>query len=112
MVSHCRHPRPDAGREVIARSLTVPERIDHKKYHTHTLRWIDTRMMVADGLTKGAVARDDLHRIMNGILQYAYEFKDYSPPRTAASDQSSEPPTFVLASDSHDAVEGRLLDAP
>ena len=60
----------------------------------HTLRWVDTRMMHADGLTKGAVARDDLHRIMNGMLQYAREFKDYTPPLAATSAHSSEPSPY------------------
>ena len=104
------HIRTPAEKSLLGHLQFLKELITRRIIHT--LRWIDTRMMIADGLTKGAVARDDLHRIMNGLLQYAYEFKDYSPPRTAASAQSNELSTFVLACDSNGAVKGRLLDAP
>ena len=35
--------------------------------------WIDTRDMVAYGLTKGVVARDALHAVMSGELKLAHE---------------------------------------
>ena len=31
------------------------------------LMWVDTRDMVSDGLTKGAVDRDALHKVMDGF---------------------------------------------
>ena len=55
----------------------------------HTLRWVDTRMMHSDGLTKGVVSRDDLQRVMQGILRYLYELRDYTPPASALG--SDEP---------------------
>ena len=38
------------------------------KHITRYLLWVDTRDMAADGLTKGAVARDASHEIMAGDM--------------------------------------------
>ena len=38
------------------------------KHIIRYLLWVDTRDMAADGLTKGAVARDALHEIMAGDM--------------------------------------------
>ena len=38
------------------------------KHMIRYLLWVDTRDMAADGLTKGAVARDALHEIMAGDM--------------------------------------------
>ena len=45
------------------------------------LAWIDTRDMVADGLTKGAVERDALHECMNGSWKVQHEAKIWSAPK-------------------------------
>ena len=37
------------------------------------LAWIDTRDMIADGTTKGAVERDALHSAMEGIIVMLHE---------------------------------------
>lgn len=37
-----------------------------KKTEVDNLYWADTRIMIADGLTKGAVGRSTLHDAMNG----------------------------------------------
>ena len=41
------------------------------------LLWIDTRDMFADGLTKGAIDREDLHAIMRGDLVFKHEYKQW-----------------------------------
>ena len=42
------------------------------------LHWIDTRDMLADGLTKGSVERDALADAMAGWQQFAHEYKTWS----------------------------------
>ena len=39
------------------------------------LRWVDTRDMYADGLTKGSVRRDRLRELANGTCTRAHETK-------------------------------------
>ena len=36
------------------------------------LAWIDTRDMIADGMTKGAVDREALHAAMDGIIRMSH----------------------------------------
>ena len=43
------------------------------------LLWIDTRDMLADGLTKGCIDRTVLHKLMSGYCEYAHEFKLWTP---------------------------------
>ena len=43
------------------------------------LIWIDTRDMVADGMTKGAVGRELLHRLMNGYTTFMHPYKIWQP---------------------------------
>ena len=57
------------------------------------LFWIDTRDMVADGLTKGAVDRNTLHALMDGVqtLQHEYEqWKSKQLMRLVDDPKSSE----------------------
>ena len=42
------------------------------------LVWLDTRDMAADGLTKGAVERDLLHSIMQGVWNIQFECRCWS----------------------------------
>jgi hypothetical protein len=42
------------------------------------LSWIDTRDMIADGLTKGSVDRQALHTLMDGVISYSHEPKCWS----------------------------------
>ena len=44
------------------------------------LWWLDTRDMIADGLTKGAVERTALHQLMSGYELIAKEFKVWRSP--------------------------------
>ncbi len=52
------------------------------------LTWQDTRDMISDGLTKGAVDRKALHDAMDGIVRVLHECKPWQPkhlaPKTAA----------------------------
>ena len=41
----------------------------------HVVSWFDTRVLVVDRLTKGAVSRDALHEIMNGFMMLRHECK-------------------------------------
>ena len=41
----------------------------------YAMIWQDTRDMLADGLTKGAIERDALHLAMNGLVEVKHEFK-------------------------------------
>ena len=45
------------------------------------LAWIDTRDMVADGLTKGSVEREALHECMSGRWKLNHESKVWSTPK-------------------------------
>ena len=39
------------------------------------LLWIDTRDMLADGLTKGTIDRADLHQAMQGYREFKHDFR-------------------------------------
>jgi len=56
------------------------------------LVWLDTRDMLADGLTKGAVERLALHQAMGGqvVLNHASDAKLWRPKHLAAKDQKNE----------------------
>jgi hypothetical protein len=43
-----------------------------------SLIWIDTRDMIADGLTKGSIDRDMLHQLMDGCQKYLHEHKQWT----------------------------------
>ena len=53
----------------------------------HALIWTDTRDMLADGLTKGAVDREALHQIMSGDVIVTKEMKLWRPKRLTAKEQ-------------------------
>ena len=61
--------------------------LPHTQYISRELRdttvlealvWLDTRDMVADGLTKGSVDRDALHACMNGIWLLLHSAQSWS----------------------------------
>ena len=43
------------------------------------LVWLDTRDMLSDGLTKGAVSRDALMLTMDGQITFAHDAKVWLP---------------------------------
>ena len=55
--------------------------------------WCDTRDMLADGMTKGAVDRVALHDAMDGLWRISHELKTWTSPLTtrpgAASSSTS-----------------------
>ena len=58
--------------------------------------WIDTRDMYADGLTKGAVNRQQLHECMEGKFRLLHESKLWSP-RSCVAQQSTHFVFFAVA---------------
>ena len=51
------------------------------------LMWIDTRDMLADGMTKGSIDRDMLHLCMEGYMKFAHEFKIWKSKLTAPTEK-------------------------
>ena len=62
--------------------LYLRELMEHNVLYA--LIWADTRDMLADGLTKGAVDREALHQIMNGEVVVTKEMKLWRPKRLTA----------------------------
>ena len=46
-----------------------------------SLVWMDTRDMTADGLTKGAVDRGLLHKLMDGTMEIVHTAEEWHPRR-------------------------------
>ena len=69
-VGLCRHLshfiKQPAEKSLLCHIQYMRELLD--KHIIRYLLWVDTRDMAADGLTKGAVARDALHEIMAGDM--------------------------------------------
>ena len=70
----------------------------------NALYWVDTRDMVADGMTKGSVARDAILRAMSGSIIVSHAVKEWSPlvrqldnPSLTPQSSSTLPPSQVLA---------------
>ena len=53
--------------------------------------WLDTRDMLSDGLTKGAVSRDALMLMMDGQITFAHEAKVWLP-RALPAGVALQPP--------------------
>ena len=70
---HIKHP---AEKGLLSHVQFVRELLDTKVLDA--LLWIDTRDMLADGLTKGAVDRWALHECMDGKHTFSHEFKLWS----------------------------------
>merc|ERR1711873_359240 len=84
--------------------------------------WIDTRDMAADGLMKGAVARDALHEFMEGHMQLRHEFEQWQckhkekPMQLSDSSNSSTAHTFFsishLCAHEHPYLQPLLFSTP
>ena len=58
--------KPPAEKSLLCHAQYLRELLD--KHIIQQIFWVDTRDMAADGLTKGAVARDALHELMEGSM--------------------------------------------
>ena len=63
-------------KSLLSRIQYIRELLDTKVLEA--LVWLDTRDMVADGLTKGSVGRDALHACMNGIWLLFHSAQSWS----------------------------------
>ena len=65
--------KPPAEKSLLCHIQYIRELLD--KGIIQYLFWIDTRDMIADGLTKGAVDRNALHTLMDEVqkIEHAYE---------------------------------------
>ena len=72
-----------ADNGVLIHCLYLRELLDNGVIHA--LIWQDTRDMLADGLTKGAVDRKAIHDIMSGTLEVLHECKPWRPKKLEKS---------------------------
>jgi hypothetical protein len=70
-----------ADNGVLVHCLYVRELLDHDVLKA--IVWLDTRDMVADGLTKGAVERQAIHELMDGKITINHEAKLWRPKHLA-----------------------------
>ena len=80
-----------AEKSLLTHLQYVREQLDHGILRK--LFWMDTRDMIADGLTKGTVSRDCLHEVMDCHLKINHEMEGWSPKKImsrAAEGQSSD----------------------
>jgi hypothetical protein len=66
-----------ADNGVLVHCLYIRELLDHNVLTA--IVWLDTRDMVADGLTKGAVDRIAIHDLMDGKIDVRHECKLWRP---------------------------------
>ena len=66
-----------ADNGVLCHLQYLRELLDHNVLHA--LAWTDTRDMLADGMTKGAVERDAIHDVMDGTIKVAHAMKIWRP---------------------------------
>ena len=59
-----------AEKSLLTHVQFIRELLDHGVLRA--LLWIDTRDMYSDGLTKGAVERALLHKIMDGSIEFKH----------------------------------------
>ena len=56
-----------ADQSVLCHLQYIRELLDHDVLRA--LVWLDTRGMIADGMTKGSIDRSELHRAMEGLIK-------------------------------------------
>ena len=66
------------------------------KHILHSIVWLDTRDMGADGLTKGAVSREALHELMAGSMKFRHPLERWQSKSggTRASEAQLAVPSF------------------
>ena len=91
---HClMRPRP-SGKSLLSHVLHLRELLVNKVLTA--LAWNDTRDMLADGLTKGAVGRTALHMSMDGHMLLTHEHAMYNSRAPATIAGSSLDSHVVL----------------
>ena len=70
---------------VLCHLLFLRELLDHNVLHAFV--WCDTRDMLADGLTKGAVDRAAIHAVMNGTCELVKVCKVWRPAHLLRNQQ-------------------------
>jgi len=63
----------------------------------HHMIWIDTRDMMADGLTKGAVSREAIHEVMDGHMLLRHEHKRWHSKRALVAESSAGTDLYTLS---------------
>ena len=71
----------------------------------HALVWVDTRDMLADGMTKGAVERKDIHAVMNGDVKNSHQMKLWKPRVGSSSGVTAAGPRHEI-----DDPDERVVD--
>jgi len=71
------------------------------------LLWIDTRDMLADGMTKGSIDRAELHKCMDGHQEFFHEFKIWISKLSAPTQKLIE--EMPLATNSRAKFGGALV---
>ena len=74
-----------ADNGVLCHLQYLRELLDHNVLHA--LAWTDTRDMLADGMTKGAVERDAIHDVMDGNVKVVQAMKLWRPKHLLARSQ-------------------------
>ena len=72
-----------ADQSVLCHLQYVRELRDHDVLRA--LVWLDTRDMIADGMTKGSIDRSELHRAMEGLIKATQECKMRRPKHLATA---------------------------
>ena len=67
------HVKPPAEKPLLLQVQWLREQLDRQVLTT--IIWLDTRDMLADGMTKGSVDRKQIRAAMNGIVSFLQDFK-------------------------------------
>ena len=67
--------KPPAEKPLLLQVQWLREQLD--RLVLSTLTWCDTRDMLADGMTKGAVERTLLRKAMSGLVRFTQAFKSW-----------------------------------
>ena len=79
-----------ADQSVLCHLQYIRELLDHDVLRA--LVWLDTRDMIADGMTKGSIDRFELHQAMEGIVGASQECKIWRPKHFAIKNGETPKP--------------------
>ena len=95
-----------AEKSLLTHIQFIRELLDHGVLSA--LFWIDTRDMYADGLTKGAVDRTQLHALMEGHIEYKHEYLEWKPKKILGPGDTTESRPADTSDNSRPADEAML----